>query len=441
MLSSLLMTSFLKIYRYIFFPLFRLSFTLLAFFKPKIARGLELRKAHKGKPWLACEKSLRPLWFHCSSGELEYAKPVIRLIKKEYPNEKILVTFFSPSVEEALKNLPDIDFFCPLPWDTPQHQTEFIDYHKPKALMVARTDLWPEMLHQCRRKEIPTLLFSKTVNSSKSTIQRWVDQNLLYFLDSIYVVSEEDRKALIHTDFKKPVEVSGDTRYDQCLYRLKNPKEIKNLKPSGSKKILIMGSSWPADEDIVLPALPPFQEHLATIIAPHEPTREHLRELEKNLTEQNLSWTYYSQTHNWNQNQVLIIDQVGILADLYAWADFSFIGGSFDRGVHSVMESLAQGCLTIMGPKHFNNREALEFKEMSLQGPLSPAQVVQSSTDLRQLLAQALQEWTGVQRIQLKSEVIKKSGASKKILSWIGQRAVELVNSSGKNNTNQEGLF
>ena len=419
------MTPFLRLYRYFLYPLFRFSFSVLAFFKPKVARGLELRKPNKGKPWLACEKGMRPLWFHCSSGELEYAKPVIRLIKKQYPKEKILVTFFSPSVEGALKGLSDIDFFCPLPWDTPQHQSEFIDYHKPKALLIARTDLWPEMLNQCRRKDIPTLLFSKTVNSSKSGLQKWVDQNLLHLIDSIYVVSDEDRKTLTQSGFKKAVEVSGDTRYDQCLYRLKHPKEIKELKPSPSKKIFIMGSSWPADEEIAIPALASLQERLATIIAPHEPTREHLKNIEKKLTEQNLSWTYYSQAQGWNQNQVLIVDKVGILADLYAWADFSFIGGSFDRGVHSVMESLAQGCLTFVGPKHLNNREAIEFKKLSLQGSLSPVQVIQSTKDLKAILLQATEEWTGVQRIQLKSEIIKKSGSSKKILSWLEKRVQE----------------
>ncbi|MES2857251.1 MAG: glycosyltransferase N-terminal domain-containing protein, partial [Bdellovibrionota bacterium] len=148
---------FFFIYRFFGWPLLRGAFLLAAPILPKIKEGLQQRQ---GQPWLAGPKQSNPFWFHCASGEFEYAKPVIREIKKREPTARILVTYFSPTMANAIKKFEGVDFAAPVPWDTQSSLQEFIDYHRPRALLIARTDAWPEMVATSRANGIPSLLFS-----------------------------------------------------------------------------------------------------------------------------------------------------------------------------------------------------------------------------------------------------------------------------------------
>ena len=385
--------------------------------QPKIRKGLRLRSG-KIKPWLNYPENSQPLWIHCASGEFEYAKPIIREIKSKWPQQKVLITFFSPSVLSSLEKAKDVDFFCPLPWDKKSEFNEFIEHHKPKALLIARTDLWPNMIEACARKKVPSLLFSKTVNTKKSGLAKWVEKKLLKKITSIFCVSPEDRDLLLK-QLKNYTEVhsAGDTRYDQCFFRLKHGQTLKPIN-NFYRPIFVIGSSWTGDEEVLLPAIKEFKNDISFIIAPHEPTNSHLKKLEKKLDSLGLNYSRYSKTQSWNPESVLLIDQIGILADLYAWGNFSFIGGSMDRSVHSVMESLAQGCLTFVGPNHHNNREALLFQKINVD-QIQPVQVVHDTDELTQKLRTSLPLWSSQQKIHLQQEIQKKLGASQIVIKWI----------------------
>lgn len=408
------MALFLIIYRF-FYGILLFSARVSSFLNPKLREGFKLRK---GKPWLNFDENSQALWIHCSSGEFEYAKPVIREIKQKWPQQKVLVTYFSPSVVKSLQNSPEVDFFCPLPWDKTSEWKEFIEFHKPKALLIARTDLWPNMIAMCKQLNVPTLLFSKTFNKNKGSFARWLEKSLIKKLSAVFCASEEDR-ALLATELRNYPEVhnAGDTRYDQCFYRLRHGKSLKPLN-NFYRPIFIVGSSWDKDEETILPVIEKFNKDVSFIIAPHEPSEKHLKKLSKDLKKRGLEFCFYSKINSWNPTSVLIIDQVGILADLYAWASFSFIGGSMDRSVHSVMESLAQGCLTFVGPNHTNNREALVFQKEQVRG-IHPVQVIQSSDELTENLAQHLDHWSAQEKHILQQEVQKKAGASQIVLKWI----------------------
>ncbi len=385
----------------------------------KIKAGVKLRKKqNKIKPWLNFAAHSRPVWFHCASGEFEYAKPVIRAIKNQNPQTKILVTFFSPSVLNSLKSSPEIDFFCPTPWDTRTEWQEFIEHHQPQALLVARTDLWPQMLATSKKNNIPALLFSKTTKKRRGLLKRLSERWLLPYFKDVFCVSQEDIDNLQegHKGFSH-LHKSGDTRYDQCLYRIQNGKHLKPLK-NFNRPVFIAGSTWLSDELVLLPTIKDMISEVSFIIAPHEPTKKHLGELIKNLEQRDIPFQLYSEIQDWNPLQVLIIDQVGILADLYSWGQFAFIGGSMDRSVHSVMEPLAQGLLCFVGPEHENNREALLFKQEKIQD-MTPLQVITDSDLLLRRFRTLSTSWSAKHQMELKMRVREKSGASDIVLKWI----------------------
>ena len=402
------MLLFTPIYRFILYPLSRLGISILALFNGKIRNGLKLRKGKGSKPWLSTDPESQPIWLHCSSGEFEYAKPVIREIKQRWPEQSILVTFFSPSVLSSIQNTPGIDFFTPLPWDTKGEMSEFVEFHKPKALLIARTDLWPMMIHVCKKKKVPTLLFSKTVNSNKGLLAKKIESNLMSQLDDIFCVSENDRTLLAkQLGPKGRTHASGDTRYDQCLHRLSSPKILKPLN-NFNRPIFVAGSTWNKDEEVIIPVIKKLGKDISFVIAPHEPTQKHIKTLQNLLQNHGIESCLYSKSNNWGPLEVLIVDEIGILADLYAWGDFAFVGGSMDRSVHSVMEPLAQGCLTFIGPNHTNNREALDFKNQEVND-LAPVQTIKSENELYDKLRFAQDKWSARHKENLQSLVRKKN--------------------------------
>ncbi len=399
---------FLWTYRLILYPLLRVSIEILANFSEKVKRGLKMRI---GKYWRVGPPESQPIWIHSASGEFEYAKSVIREIKQRSPETKILVTHFSPSYVRAIENFPGVDIICAAPWDTPSCLKNFILYHRPKALLIARTDLWPEMIFQSQRFKIPTFLFSATLSEKKlnlsqrfkKPIQRW----LFSLLDHIYCVSTDDIVQFKKLGIKN-VTALGDTRYDQVLFKINEPSLIKkNAKPLG-KTIFIAGSTWAEDEAQIVPIIQNLNHiNVQTILVPHEPTTHHLREIEDSLKELGLKTTRYSTAHQWPENSVMIVDKLGVLAQLYATATYSFVGGSFKGSVHSVMEPLGLGNQVFVGPYYKNNREAQEFEKLKLdprESSETMVTVVTDGEDLYQFIKRR-QKWKNETRDKIKNAI------------------------------------
>jgi 3-deoxy-D-manno-octulosonic-acid transferase len=392
---------------------------LVSWLHPKLRQGLQMRRKQNGtRPWLSGSPGQRPIWFHCASGEFEYAKPVLREIKHHNPEQKILVTYFSPSVAAAVQACPEVDLACPMPWDTARHWRRFIHHHQPQALLIARTDLWPMMLHVTRQNSIPRLLFSKTVNPEKTGPLSFFAHSMMKTLTDIFCVSEEDQRALSKKlGLGTPVHAAGDTRYDQCLYRRQHASPLKPLK-NFLRPVFVAGSTWVADELWLLQLMAKEINDVSFIVAPHEPTPEHLKRLQQDIEKVGLTYQKYSETASWNPQAILLIDQVGILADLYQWGQFAFVGGSVNRRVHSVMEPLAQGLLCFVGPEHTNNREALHFSQTQVQD-MTPVQVVRSADELTRRFQVLRPSWTSDHQFSLQLEIKKKAGAAKIVHKWI----------------------
>lgn len=403
----------LTIYRITVSPLLIFALPFLSLSQGKIRRGLDLRR----RPPPALPSSEPPIWIHAASGEFEYAKAVIRDLKLKTPKTPILVTYFSPTYVRNIETFPDVDAVCALPLDLPGPCISFLKRYRPKALLIARTDLWPEMMEQCRRRKVPIHLFSYTQKSKLSGAAKVIARWRLSWIDKIYCVSSEDLKNVLSFSPHSNVAALGDTRYDQVRYRLDHPKSLPEaLKPSREIPCLVAGSTWPEDEKVLIAGLKPHLSNgkLKLILVPHEPTESHLTELKARLSGEGLTYSMYSSEQNWMDRDVLLVDQLGVLAELYLWADLAFIGGSFRKTVHSVMEALGAECFTIVGPKHTNNREATEFTGKGVT-------VVNSADELTQTVGDLLAHRDRIQDVQLKlkKEFEARLGASRKLLQHL----------------------
>lgn len=412
---------FFIVYNYLITPLaLTVLFTIALPLNKKVRLGLQLRR---NKKWPVHLHS--PLWIHASSGEFEYAKPVIQQFKNDFPHIPVVVTYFSPSFAQTIEKFPGVDFAVPLPLDTPAATYSFIKKLNPRALLIARTDLWPQLLLTVNRLQIPALLFSSTFRAltGPRRFLKFYYKLLFDFFTEIYVVSLADKENIMTTNTKTPVQIMGDTRFDQVTYRLNHPKPFKkHMFSHVGPPILIAGSTWPQDEAILFTATLEMvqKKMLRLIVAPHEPTDDHINSLQNQLKLAGVSFSLYSETDSWT-SQVLIVNQVGVLAELYTMGHIAMVGGSFKAKVHSVMEPLAAGLLTIVGPHHQNNREAIEFQKTKVY-PLFPAVICATSPQEMQKIiemwAQSLDQHQTISA-SIKNEVHRRTGASSHVLSWI----------------------
>lgn len=367
-------------YRLLVAPAMTFAFFLIAPFHPKL-RSVLKSKLKSRTPF---QPDFPPVWIHAASGEFEYAKSVIREIKAAEPRTPVVVTYSSATFVKSIENFPGVDASFALPLDLPGPCRSFLQKLKPKYLLISRTDLWPEMLFQAQRYHVPVVLFAYTQKSLSEMswparrLRRW----LLNYVSQIHCVTKQDADNVKALGIHKPIVVMGDPRYDQVQFRLKNPKALpEKLKPA--RPALVAGSTWPQDEDVLIEGLSPAlkAKKLQLILVPHEPTPAHLKPLEARLEQAGLSYKRYSDGVDWSAQDVLLVDQVGVLAELYQWGHMAFVGGSFKSSVHSVMEPLGAGLVTLVGPHFKNNREALEFVNVAA-GPFT---AVQACSDAKSL--------------------------------------------------------
>jgi 3-deoxy-D-manno-octulosonic-acid transferase len=373
-------------------------------------------------PWLGGRAGAKPIWIHCASGEFEYAKPVITEIKRRAPEQAILVTYFSPSIAGAAHKFPGVDFACPTPWERPEDWRQFLEHHDPRALLIARTDTWPEMLLQARLKGLPTLLFSATLARASGRTRgpaRALSKAVFGLLTDIFCVTSEDQTAFVSLGATQ-TQVAGDTRFDQVQARLLSPKPIRDelFALENSAPVLVAGSTWSEDEAVLAPVAASLKGRVRFVLVPHEPTPHHLEELEALLKSKGLTFVRYSHAKAWKED-VLLVDQIGILAELYQKGRFAFVGGSFKKTVHSVMEPLAAGALTFVGPLHENNREALEFATLpAVEGRLTCVQPVADVESFVTLLEAGAELFTVAHAEKIRKEIEVRSGKSARVADW-----------------------
>ena len=420
---------FFYLYNLIAVPVMWVGFILLTPFNQKIKQGRKGRKNlfQRLERDLAKFSNHSPrIWIHNSSmGEFEQAKPVIHALKKQCPNAFVIVSFFSPSGFEHAHHTSEADYLCYLPFDSLFRANKFIRTIQPDVAVVVRHDFWPNHLWTLKKMGIPSVL----INCSIGTGKRYrikpllhIERSLFHCFDSVFTVSELAKQRCLNYRFNEHVTVAGDTRYDQVIARASvQPAVIESLKKMKKQGIcFVLGSTWPGDENTIFQALDELKANKKPfwlIVVPHEPTKEHLVTIESRLDELTYRHLRLSEINGKKPTNVdaIVVDSIGILANLYALSDLAYVGGGFGVGVHSVLEPAAFGKIVIYGPNHLNSYEAIEMKKIGIGFS------VQNSAELGNLLNNFLNDASQLNTLgnKAKDMVENNLGASERISQYL----------------------
>jgi 3-deoxy-D-manno-octulosonic-acid transferase len=360
------------IYNWIFIPLFWVLLQIASLVNRKIRRGIQGRKKLFEQIEQNVKKlsSNRRIWFHSSSmGEFEQAKPIIASLREKYRDISIIVTFFSPSGYDHSKNYKLADIITYIPFDRKKNACRFLDLINPTAVVFMRYDVWPNHIWELKSREIPLFIANATMRKSSARFYPLIKDFHRYLFNnfsSIFTVSSKDIDAFKIFGLKNPtIEAIGETRYDQVWQRSAEAKKKHLIPPAvlRGKKIFLAGSTWPEDQEVLIPAIKKmlhYDSSITVILVPHEPTIDTLEQIEIQFDKKMRS-IRFSALNDYNDERIIIVDSVGVLMALYQYAYVAYVGGSFRQGIHNVLEPAVYGIPVIYGPKYTNSQEAVEL--------------------------------------------------------------------------------
>jgi len=314
------------------------------------------------------DRQAKYIWFHAASlGEFEQGRPLMEAIRKQYPQYKILLTFFSPSGYEVRKNYDGADVICYLPFDTPFKVSKFLYLANPVMAIFIKYEFWYNYLAELKRRNIPTYLVCGIFRRDQLFF-RWYGgwyRKTLQCFNRLFVQNEASALLLAEYGITN-VSVCGDTRFDRVLEVQRQARllsVVEEFVGDGDRLIVVAGSSWPQDEDVFLPY---FNEHpeIKLIIAPHEIHRDHLIDIESKLQRPSIRLSETNE-QSVTDKDCMIIDSFGLLSSIYRYGHIAYIGGGFGKGIHNTLEAAVYGIPVMFGPNYQKFREA---KELILAG-------------------------------------------------------------------------
>jgi 3-deoxy-D-manno-octulosonic-acid transferase len=335
----------------------------------KFRRGLNSRRniVERYMRWGASARDRsRPLvWFHAPSvGEGLQALPVIELVRSRRPEAQIAYTFYSPSAETFAGSL-GADFVDYLPFDTFAHADAIISALRPSALVFSKLDVWPALTERAAAARVPVGVISATLPESSGRRGLWgraILGDAYRSIERVGAIDEKDAERLREQGVRSDrISVTGDTRYDQVWSRALRPASPLVQSLRSARPTLVAGSTWPTDEENLLPAWRKIRDKIPDarlVIAPHETTDSHLSSIESWANESALSLARVDEKDALDAD-VILVDRYGILGDLYALGDVAYVGGGFQpAGLHSVLEPAAFGIPAAFGPRNEKSRDA-----------------------------------------------------------------------------------
>ncbi|MCF6241483.1 MAG: 3-deoxy-D-manno-octulosonic acid transferase [Bacteroidales bacterium] len=316
---------------------------------------------------LSTESNEKRIWVHVASlGEFEQGRPIIEHIKKSRPEYIIILTFFSPSGYEIRKNYEYADYVFYLPEDTARNAKIFINILQPEMALFIKYEYWYNHLMYLKKKKIPVYMVS-AVFRKNHIFFKWYGFWYRKMLNTInyFFVQNETSKQLLNKLGYINVRVGGDTRFDRVVEIAKkasNYPVIENFK--GDAKILIAGSTWKEDEEILIDYINNSKNKgWKYIIAPHEIQESNIKRIESALQKSTFKYSD-AKTVNLDEKEVLIINNVGMLSSIYQYGDIAYIGGGFNTGIHNILEPATFGLPVIFGPDYEDFQEAHELIRM-----------------------------------------------------------------------------
>lgn len=304
----------------------------------------------------------RRIWIHAASlGEFEQGRPIIEKLKRQAPDVKVVLTFFSPSGYEIRKAYPGADYIFYLPEDTTRNVTRFLDLVEPEAAIFIKYEFWLEYLHELRKRRVPTYLTSAIFRRNSIFFRPWGGawRRALTSFSTMFVQDSNSEALLKELGFERVV-TAGDTRFDRVAEIARQAKELPFVERfRGDKELFIAGSTWGADEELLV-ELANHNPDIKFIIAPHEMEESRIAKLM--ATTKGGAVRYSQMTdEGLQQAQLLIIDAIGMLSSLYRYGRWGYIGGGFGRGIHNTLEAAVHGLPLAFGPNYRKFKEACDL--------------------------------------------------------------------------------
>lgn len=345
---------------------------VLSFFSPKMKLFVNGRKEVFPVLQNRISATDKTIWFHAASlGEYEQGLPVIEKIKVQYPQHKIVVTFFSPSGYEIRKNNAVADVTVYLPLDTKANAKRFIQAIHPEMVFFIKYEYWPNYLNELKTQNIKTYLISGIFREGQAFF-KWYGgfyRKALECFDYFFVQNDSSKQLIQSIGFNN-VKVSGDTRFDRVVSILELDNSLDFIEQfKNQQTTIVIGSSWPKDENLLINYINNSSEDVKFIIAPHNIKSDQITNLKSQITK---STVLFSEKNNIDLSSfnVFIIDTIGILTKIYSYADIAYVGGGFGNpGVHNILEPATFGLPIVIGPNYSHFAEATAL--VNLDGCIS----------------------------------------------------------------------
>lgn len=337
----------------------RIGFRIAALFHAKARAFVSGRKNIITRLQKSFDSHIGPLvWVHCASlGEFEQGRPVIELLKKEFSQLKILLTFFSPSGYEVRKNYKQADYVFYLPWDTATNAAQLIEIVNPAVAIFVKYEFWYHYSKTLKLRNIPAISISTIFRPDQLFFKPYGGfyRSILKHYDYFFVQNEGSLDLLKSIGIGR-CSIAGDTRFDRVFSIVNESGEIPLARKfKADQKTIVAGSCWGEDFEVLLPMI--NEGKVKFILAPHEISETFLKTIEQALLVKCIRYSL-ANMNEIEDYQVLIIDNVGMLSRLYRYGEFAFIGGGFGKGLHNILEAACYGV-----PIFFGNRNFGKFQE------------------------------------------------------------------------------
>ncbi len=344
---------------YIYFLLLHIA----AFFGHRKAKLLvrgEKEALHKIETYKKEHHLDAPVWIHAASvGEFEQARPIIERLRREQPQQKILLTFFSPSGYELRKNYDQVDLVTYLPFATVRKAAAFVSLVRPKMAIFVKYEFWPAYLLELHKQQVPTYSISAIFRPKQLFFLPWGKPylRLLSYFAHIYVQDKASAE-LLQTHGITHTSVAGDTRFDRVNEIAGHAKQIPIVEQfvAGASKVIIAGSTWPQDEELLAQYID-THEDTKLVLVPHEVHEAHLHTIFQIFQGRYVRYTE-ANGMNIQHTRVLLLDTVGLLSSIYQYGQVAYIGGGFGVGIHNTIEAAVYGVPVLFGPNYQHFREA-----------------------------------------------------------------------------------
>ena len=312
-------------------------------------------------------KGDRVVWIHVASlGDFEQGRPLVDYVKENYPDYKILLTFFSPSGYEVRKEYKNADYVFYIPADTKRNVREFLDIVNPEVVIFVKYEFWLNMLTELRKRNICTFIASAIFRRNSiffNPFGFWW-RRALHCFDTLFVQDELSKSLLAELGVTNVV-VAGDTRFDRVSAIAESAEKVDVVEQfKGDSRLFVAGSTWGHDEEILL-TLINENPNIKFVIAPHEMNETRIERILREVKGGAACYTQLSGV-DWSDNQVLVLDTMGLLSRVYGSAEWAYIGGGFGAGIHNTLEAAVYGLPVAFGPKYRKFKEARDLIELGV---------------------------------------------------------------------------